>query len=118
MLTPLRMSPMRPRPVALWALLTLLLAAGPAAAQTSFPMVTHVTPVAVQRGKSTLVGVYGQQKFAGAYKVLVEGAGVTAEVTSVDKDNVGKVPRQYYTIDVKVTVAPDAALGVREFRVA
>ena len=35
--------------------LLLLVLAVPAAAQTSYPMITHVTPVAVQRGKSTEV---------------------------------------------------------------
>ena len=50
----------------------------PAAAQTSFPMVTHTTPVAVQRGKTTEVVVAGRMDFRGVYKVLFEGTGLTA----------------------------------------
>ena len=63
------------------AALVLLLVPGVAAAQTSFPMVTHVSPVAVQRGTSVEVTVECRtSSLAGAYKVLVEGVGVTAEV--------------------------------------
>ena len=49
------------------------LLAGSAAAQTSYPMITHVTPVAVQRGKTTEITVEGQMNFFGAYKALFEG---------------------------------------------
>ncbi|HET6576268.1 MAG TPA: PPC domain-containing protein, partial [Fimbriiglobus sp.] len=90
-----------------------LLTAGPVLAQTSFPMVTHCTPTAVQRGTTAEVVVAGQQDFAGAYKVLVAGAGVAAEVVPVKGK---KAPVRSVTL--KVTVAADAELGVREFRVA
>src|SRR5262245_53534928 len=51
-----------------------------AAAQTSFPMVTHVTPVAVQRGTTAEVTVDCRtSSLSGAYKVLVEGDGVAIE---------------------------------------
>ncbi len=96
------------------ALLALALVAGPAAAQTSYPMVTHVTPVAVQRGKASDVIVEGQMNFAGAYKVLVEGAGVTAEIVPGAASQKSPVR----SVKLKVTVAADAPLGVREFRVA
>ena len=58
----------------------LLLVADAATAQTSFPMITHATPVAVQRGKTSEITVEGQQNFFGVYEVLFEGKGVTAEV--------------------------------------
>lgn len=96
------------RPAAVLALLT---AAVPAAAQTSFPMITHCTPVAVQRGTTAEVTVEGQMNFAGAYKVLIEGTGVTAEVVPDKATTTRKV-------QLKVTAATDAPLGVREFRVA
>ena len=94
-----------------------------AAAQTSFPMVTHVSPVAVQRGTTAEVTVECRtSSLAGAYKVLVEGTGVTAEVIP------GKEPpkpptrrrrsRTSLSCKLKVTVAADAPLGVREFRIA
>ena len=41
-------------------------------AQTSFPMITHCTPTALQRGTSVEVTVEGQMNFAGAYRVLFE----------------------------------------------
>jgi hypothetical protein len=93
---------------------TLAFAAVPAAAQTSYPMVTHALPVAVQRGKTADVTVEGQMNFAGAYKVLFEGAGVAAEV--VPAPVAQKPPIR--SVKLKVTAAPDAPLGVREFRVA
>jgi hypothetical protein len=100
-------------------LLLALLAAGPVAAQTSYPMITHVTPVAVQRGKTTEVLVQGQMNFFGVYQAVIEGKGVTAEV-------VGPVPARPATgpvpvvrsVKLKLTVAADAEPGVREFRVA
>src|SRR5436305_1642718 len=48
------------------AALIIAAAAGAAPAQTSFPMVTHCTPVAVQRGTTAEVTVEGQMNFAGA----------------------------------------------------
>lgn len=90
-----------------------------AAAQTSFPMVTHVTPVAVQRGTVAEVTVECRtSSLAGAYKVLVEGTGVTAEVLP-GKDAPKPDPAPLVlSCKLKVTVAPDAATGVREFRIA
>jgi hypothetical protein len=92
-------------------------------------MITHVTPVAVQRGKTTEVTVEGQMDFAGVNRVLFEGAGVSAEVVEVPKtpepekkpDPAKKLkPASNATrkVGLRVTVAADAATGVREFRVA
>lgn len=93
-----------------------------AAAQTSFPMVTHVSPVAVQRGTTAEVTVDCRtSSLAGAYKVLVEGNGVVAEVvTPKDAPKLDpKAPAPVVpTCKLKVTVAADAAVGVREFRIA
>ncbi len=87
-------------------------------AQTSYPMLTHTTPVAVQRGKTTEVTVHAQMNLYGAYKALFEGAGIKAEVvTKPAKKNGSTVPR-VSSIKLKLTVAPDAALGMREFRLA
>jgi hypothetical protein len=93
------------------ALGALAAAALPAAGQTSFPMITHCTPAAIQRGKSADVTVEGQMNFAEAYKVLVEGKGVAAEVVP-DKAATTR------TAKLKVMAAADAPLGVREFRLA
>jgi hypothetical protein len=91
----------------------LLLVALPAAAQTSFPMITHALPVAVQRGTTADVTVSGQMDFAGAYKVLVGGTGVTATVVP---EPAAKPPVR--AVRLRVTAAADAPPGVREFRIA
>jgi len=90
-----------------------------AAAQTSYPMITHVTPVAVQRGKTTEVTVEGQMTFFGVYQAVFEGTGITAEVVGkpAARPAAGPVP-QVRSVKLKLTVAADAPLGVREFRVA
>jgi hypothetical protein len=94
--------------------LALALALAPTAlhAQTCFPMITHASPVAVQTGTTSEVVVAGQQNFAGVYRVLVEGTGVTAEPIPDPKE-----PATTNQVKLKVTVAADALLGVREFRV-
>src|SRR4051794_36835108 len=93
-------------------LLTTLAVAGPAAAQTSFPMITHTHPVAVQRGKATEVTVEGQQNFHGTYKVLFEGSGIAAEVVTPAKPAPPGQRPLVKSVKLKLTVAPDAPLGV------
>jgi hypothetical protein len=104
-----------------------------AAAQTSYPMITHTAPVAVQRGQTTEVTVEGQMDFSGIYKVLFEGSGLTAEILPTSapmaepktppqsaKADSKKPPKktQPRSAKLKLTVAADATLGVREFRLA
>ncbi|MDB5312487.1 MAG: putative subtilase-type serine protease precursor [Gemmataceae bacterium] len=103
-------------------LLVLTLVPAAAAAQNSFPMVTHVTPVAVQRGVVSEVTVDCRTStLHGAYKVLVGGTGVTAEVVPA-KDTKPADPKALPpvvpVVKLKITVAADAAPGVREFRIA
>ena len=101
------------------ALAALLAIALPAGAQTSFPMITHVAPVAVQRGTTTVVIVDGQMNFHGAYRVLVEGGGVTAVIVPAPEPKaVPPAKPLVKSVKLTVTVTPDAALGVREFRIA
>jgi hypothetical protein len=118
------MSHSLPSRLSLLALIAGLSLATPARAQTSYPMITHVTPVAVQRGQTAEVTVEGQMNFAGVYKALFEGSGLTAEVVATPAP---KTPRQgvntprspqVRSVKLKVTVAADAAPGVREFRLA
>src|SRR5206468_1701130 len=82
-----------------------------ATAQTSFPMVTHVTPVAVERGTTADVTVECRtSSLAGAYKVMFEGSGIAAEILppkeapKVDPKN--PVPT-LSSIKLKVAVAVD-----------
>jgi hypothetical protein len=104
--------------VQLFVLGTLLTAAG-ARAQTSFPMITHVTPVALQRGTTAELTVEGQMSFAGAYKVLFEGTGLTAEIVPVPAPAANPSPKTAArSVKLKVTATAEAALGPREFRIA
>jgi hypothetical protein len=82
-------------------------------------MITHVTPVAVQRGKTTEVTVEGQMNFFGVYKALFAGSGLSAEVVAATtaKPTTGDRP-QVRSVKLKLTVAADAAPGVRDFRLA
>src|SRR5215203_4649779 len=94
-------------------LVAVLLSTASAAAQTSYPMITHAGPVAVQRGKTTTVTVSGQMNFAGCYKALFDGKGVSGTIVTPKKE-----PALVRSVTLQVTVDPDAALGVREFRLA
>jgi hypothetical protein len=101
-----------------------------AVAQTSYPMVTRVFPAGVQRGTTTEVTVSGAQNFAGAYKILFEGEGLTAEIEPAkpeavkpdklkdDKEKADKKKSSVDSVTLKVTAAPEAPVGVRELRVA
>jgi hypothetical protein len=104
----------------------------PLLAQTSFPMIGGVYPLGVQRGKTVDVTVYaggnGGANLYGAYKAFVEGAGVKAEVIVPEKGWPAKpapdpkAPQKEWTlpgvseVKLRVTVASDAPLGVRELR--
>ena len=106
-------------------------ASRPAHAQTSFPMIISTYPTGVQRGKTTEVTVTagvnnggGGANLYGAYKAAFEGEGVKAEIVPPAKGWPAKDPKKPYTVPdvpavtMRVTVAPDAPLGVREFRLA
>lgn len=101
----------------------MLVASSVAAAfgQTSFPMITHTVPVAVQRGTTTEVVVEGKMNFAGAYKVLISGTGVNAEVVPPPEPKTPPDPNApkptVTSVKLKVTVSATAAIGVREFRI-
>lgn len=119
------------------ACLTLLVCLGclsalrPASGQTSFPMIIATFPTGVQRGKTTDVTVTagtvnggGGANLYGAYKALFEGAGIKAEIVPPEKGWPAKDAKTPYavpsvpSVTMRVTVAADAPLGVREFRVA
>src|SRR5262249_51637172 len=109
-----------------------LLPSSTATAQTSYPMLTQVFPAGVQRGTTAEVTVSGSRNFAGAYKVLFEGEGLTAEIlppaegkAPAAKPKDGKEAKEgkegkksVDSVRLRVTAAADAAVGVRELRVA
>ncbi len=86
--------------------------AGIARAQTCYPMVISVNPVGCQVGQTTQVTLTGRYNFQGAYAVLFESPGLTAEV--VPPADPAKATD---TVALKITAAADAPLGPREFRV-
>ena len=89
-----------------------------ASAQTSYPMLMSLSPVAAQVGQTSEHTLESRYSMFGAYKVLVTGEGVTGEVTTkmeLDKD--GKEP-SLTKIKLAFTVAEDALPGVRDFRIA
>ncbi len=106
----------------------LLLTAQTLHAQTSFPMLGGVLPIGVERGKTAFLTLYGGgnggANLNGTYKAMVEGKGVSAEVVLPEKGYPKPDSKTPWTlpyvgeVKLKVTVAPDAELGIREFRVA
>ena len=94
------------------AVATTMFAASSLAAQTGFPGVTSVFPLAVERGKKTTVTLAANRTLSTAYKALVSGTGVKAKVIPAD----AKANKN--SCRVELTVAADAELGPHELRVA
>ncbi len=89
-----------------------------ASAQTPYPMLMSLDPVAVQTGTTTECELSARYNLSGASEILVEGDGVTAEVATEFKPGKdGKLP-SLSKIKLKFTVEAEALTGVREFRVA
>jgi hypothetical protein len=88
-------------------------------AQTSYPMVMCVRPVAVQVGQTTECEVLARYNLSGAYKVFVTGDGVTATVMDEPKPAKPNASRrQVSTLKVRFQAAADALAGVRDVRIA
>lgn len=86
----------------------------------SYPMLMSLKPVAVQIGETTECEVSSRYTLFGAYKVLVSGDGVTAEIVPPEKPPEVKPNEPKPSIlktRLKFTVAADAIPGVRDFRV-
>lgn len=99
----------------------------PSEAQTSFPMLGATSPVGIKRGTTGIVTVNatgnGGASLTGAYRALFAGKGVTAEVLPPEKPIVIDPKKPWElpvisSIKLKVTVSPDAEMGLREFRIA
>lgn len=102
--------------------LTGLLIAEPAhvSAQTSYPMIMSLKPVAVQVGSTTDCEVASRYSMLGAHQVFVSGDGVTAEVVPPEMPALkeGEKPKDVTKLTLRITVASDAQPGPREFRLA
>jgi hypothetical protein len=95
-----------------YALLALLLAGPLARAQTIYPTILGAHPAGVQRGKTTDILVYGYRyQLTEAYKLLFDGDSRDFQTTILSDGKKGP-------LSVRLTVAPDARPGIREFRVA
>src|SRR5881394_3863934 len=88
-------------------------------AQTAYPMLMSLRPVAVQAGTTAEITVSSRYTMFGAYQVLVSGSGVTAEVASAPtkQEDPAKKPN-VEKLKIKVTAAGDALPGVRDVRIA
>ena len=85
-------------------------------AQTAYPMLMSLEPVAAQAGQTSEHTVKSRYNLYGAYQVLVTGTGVTGEVIPPEVKE-GETPN-LQSIKLRFTVAPDAEPGVRDFRLA
>jgi len=102
---------------ALTGLLVPLFAAT-AQAQTSYPMLMSLKPVAVQVGTTSECEVQSRYDLRGAYQVFVSGSGVQAEPLPAEEPKPNEKPKDLTRLRLKLTVAADALPGVREFRLA
>ncbi len=89
-----------------------------ARAQTSYPMVMCVRPVAVQVGQTTECEVLARYNLSGAYKVFVTGDGVAATVDAPKSGKPDTPRRQVSALKVRFQAAADALPGVRDVRIA
>jgi hypothetical protein len=108
------------------AFLSALLSALPSAglyAQTSYPFLHSLYPCGLQRGTTAEITLSGAHNYHGAYRVMIDGTGVTGEVIVPPNGwpppdaKTGAIPA-VNEIKLKVAAAPEAAPGVRELRVA
>ena len=88
----------------------------PASAQTAFPMLMSLKPVAVQLGTTSEITVNSRYSMHNAESVLVTGGGVLAEVVPPEVKKDDKSPN-VTALKFKVAVAADAMPGVRDLRV-
>ena len=103
----------------LLAATAVVFAASAAHAETGWPMVMSVRPIAVQAGQSIDATIQSRYSMFGAYQVLIGGAGVTGEVVQPPPkpEDYAKKPN-LEKLAVRFTAAADAPLGVRDVRVA
>jgi len=103
----------------LFPLALVVLAASPAAAQISYPMIMSLEPVAAQAGQVSTHTVRSRYSMFGAYDVLVSGDGVTGKIIPPEMTDEEKAKKpELVTMQVEFTVAPGAMPGVRDFRIA
>lgn len=85
-------------------------------AQTAYPMLMSLKPVAVQVGTTSEITVNSRYSMHAAESVLITGGGVLAEVIPPEVKKDDKAPN-VLALKIKVVVAADALPGVRDLRV-
>ena len=88
-----------------------------ASAQTAYPMLMSISPVAAQSGTTSEHTFRSRYSMADAYQVWVSGQGVQGEVQTIEKVDAKGKPSSGETLTVRFTVAADALPGVRDVRV-
>ena len=88
----------------------------PLFAQTAFPMLMSLKPVAVQVGTTSEITVNSRYSMHNGESVLVTGGGVLGEVVPAEVKKDDKSPN-VTALKIKLTVAADAMPGVRDLRV-
>jgi hypothetical protein len=96
-------------------------------AQTSYPMMLRVEPVAIQRGQTAEIAISGRENWSGAWGLLCQQPGLRGEVLKVEtvqpaqtkKGGGGRRRRGANpAVRARLEVAATCPLGPREVRVA
>lgn len=87
-----------------------------ARAETPFPMVMSLQPVAARQGETSEHELESRYSMFGARKVFVSGEGVTGEIiTPMEPGKDGKTP-SLTKLKLRLAIAPDALPGIRDLR--
>ncbi len=101
--------------------LILILMAAVGFAQTSYPMLMTLEPIAIQVGTSSEMVVKSRSSMWGANKVMVSGNGIIGKVMHPDlpepKEGEEATEPSLTSLTIKFTASPDAQPGVRDFKV-
>src|SRR5437763_13523024 len=90
--------------------------ASPASADTFYPMIMAVRPVAVQAGKTCECEFESRYDLYGAYKVFVTGTGVVGEVDPPPALKSGAAKPNVSRLKVRFRTTADALPGMRDVR--
>jgi len=88
-----------------------------AEAQISYPMIMSLSPNSAQIGQTSELTIQSRYDLSGTRRIWISGEGVTAEPIHPEVKE-GEEPKSTTSLKMKVTVAPDARPGVREFRLS
>ncbi|MBC8351735.1 MAG: PPC domain-containing protein [Planctomycetes bacterium] len=99
----------------LFVLVAISVANERAVAQTSYPMLMSLKPVAAHVGNSSEHTLKSRYTMLGTYDVIVTGEGVTGEIIHPEVKE-GEKPN-LQEIKIRFNVASDAQPGVRDFRI-